>query len=119
MVTAANQHQKEAPKYQVGNMIWLLTKNIKTERPSKKLDHKMIGPYQVKELVELSYRLELSTSMKIHNIFHPNLLQPAANDTLPDQHNDPPLLIVVDNEEEWKIDDILDAKHEKGKKLLF
>ena len=79
----------------------------------------MIGPYWVKELVELFYRLELSTSMKIHNMFHSNLLQPAANNPLPDQHNDLPLPIVVDNEEEWKIDDILDAKYEKGKKLLF
>ena len=82
-VKAANKHQKEAPKYQVGNMIWLSTKNIKTERLSKKLNHKMIGPYKVKKLVELSYWLDLPISMRIHDIFYPNLLQPVATDSLP------------------------------------
>ena len=74
IVTATNQHQKEVLEYQVGNIVWLLTKNIKTERPSKKLDHKMIGPYKVRELVGSSYWLDLPTSMRIHNVFHPNLL---------------------------------------------
>ena len=52
---AANCHRKESSAYKIGNMVWLSTKNIKTDRPSKKLDHKMIGPYKVKELVGSSY----------------------------------------------------------------
>ena len=32
-------------------MIWLSTRNIKTKKPLKKLDYKMIGPYKIKELV--------------------------------------------------------------------
>ena len=73
-VKAANKHQKKAPGFQIDNMVWLLTKNIKTEKLSKKLDYKMIGSYQVKESVGWSYQLELLTSIKIHNMFHPNLL---------------------------------------------
>ena len=96
-----------------------MTKNIKTERPSKKLDHKTIGPYKVKELVGLSYRLDLPTSMRIHDIFNLNLLQPAATNPLPGQHNSPLPLIVVNDEEEWEVDNILDTKHGRGKKLLF
>ena len=79
----------------------------------------MIGPYRVKELVELFYWLELPTSMKIHNVFHPNFFQPTANDLLLGQHNNPLSPIVVNDKEEWKVDDILDAKHRKDKKLLF
>ena len=118
-VKSANQHQKETLDYKVGDMVWLSTKNIKTERPSKKLDHKMISPYQVKELVRLSYRLELPTSIKIYNVFHPNLFRPAANDPLPSQHNNFKPPVVVDSEEKWEVNNILDAKHGKDKKLLF
>ena len=52
---AANRHRKEPPAYKIDNMVWLSTRNIKTNRLSKKLDHKMIGPYKVKELVRSSY----------------------------------------------------------------
>ena len=94
---AANRHQKKPLVYKVKDMVWLLTKNIKIERPSKKLDHKMIGLYKVKELVGSSYRLELPHIMKIHDIFHPNLLQKAATNPLPSQQNSLPPPTVVDN----------------------
>ena len=71
---AADRHQKSVKEYKVGNSIWLSTKNIKTEKPSKKLDHKMVGPFKIKASVGLSCRLELPTSMKIHDVFYPSLL---------------------------------------------
>ena len=74
-------------------------KNIKTDRPSKKLDHKRIGPCKIKELVRSSYWLDLPTSMRIHDVFHPNLLQQAANNPLPGQHNKPEPPVIVDDEE--------------------
>ena len=117
-VKAANRHRKTSPEYKVGNLVWLLTKNIHTERPSKKLDHKKIGPYKVTELVGSSYRLELSTSMRIHDVFHPSLLRLVSEDPLPGQHNDPPPSVVVNDEEEWEVDDILDTK-KHGRRLLF
>ena len=39
-VKAANKHQKASPKYEVGDLVWLSTKNIHTERLLKKLDYK-------------------------------------------------------------------------------
>ena len=44
---AADWHRKDV-EYKVGDKVWLLTKNIKTERPSKKLNHKMVGPFKIK-----------------------------------------------------------------------
>ena len=117
---AADRHRKDV-EYKVGDEVWLLTKNIKTERPSKKLDHKMVGPYRIKRLVRSSYQLDLPTSMKIHDVFHPSLLRKASADPLPGQHNDSAPPVIVDEEEKWEVDDILDArrKGERGRKVQF
>ena len=79
----------------------------------------MIDLYKGKELVGSSYWLKLSHTMKIHDIFHPNLLWKAADDLLPSQRNSPPPSTVVDNKEEWEVDNILDAKYGRGKKVVF
>ena len=116
---AANCHRKKPPAYKIGDIVWLLTRNIKTDRLSKKLDHKMIGPYKVKKLVRSSYQLELAHIMKIHNIFHPNLLRKVADDSLSSQRNSLLSPIIVDNKEEWEVDNILDAKRSRDKKVVF
>ena len=107
---ATDRHQKSVEEYKVGNSVWLSTKNIKTERLSKKLNHKMVDPFRIKALVGSLCRLKLPTSMKIHNVFHPSLLQKVSIDPLPGQHNDPAPPIIIDNEEKWEVDNILDAR---------
>ena len=117
---AANHYQKEPPVYKVGNIVWLSTRNIKIKKPSKKLDYKMIGPYKVKELIELFYQLDLPHIMKICDVFHPNLLQKVATDPLSSQQNSPPQPTVIKNKEKWEINNILDVKQGRGgKKVLF
>ena len=119
-MVAANCYRKKPSVYKIGDEVFLSTKNIRTKRPSKKLDYKNIGPFKIKKLVGLLYQLELPHTMKIHNIFHPNLLCKAATDPLPGQQNSPPPPTVVDNKEEWEVNDILDAKQGRGsKKVLF
>ena len=116
---AADWHRKEA-EYKVSDKVWLLTKNIKTEKPSKKLDHKMIGPYKVKKLVGSSYQLDLPTSMKIHDVFHPSLLRKTSADPLAGQHNKPAPPVIVDDKEEWEVNDILDTRRvERSRKVQF
>jgi len=54
--------------------------NIKTHRPSKKLDHKNNGPFQIEKIVSpLAVRLMLPRKSKIHNVFHLSLLEPYRN----------------------------------------
>ena len=67
---AADRHQKSVEdEYKVGDEVWLSAKNIKTERLSKKLDHKIVGLFQIKALVRSLCRLDLPTSMRTHDVF--------------------------------------------------
>ena len=58
--------------------------------------------------------------MKIHDVLHPSLLWKASADSLPGQHNDLAPPVIVDNKEEWEVDDILDARNVgKSRKVQF
>jgi len=68
---------KEPPAYQVGDLVMLNGRNIETRRPTKKLDHKNRGPFQIEKMISpLSACLTLPQKWKIHNVFHVSLLEP-------------------------------------------
>ena len=53
-------------------------RNIKTNRPSKKLDYTKTGPFNIeKQLGPVTFKLELPDNIKIHPVFHAALLEPA------------------------------------------
>ena len=119
MTTQANVHRKEVT-YKESDMMFLSSRNIKTVRPVKKLKDKMLGPFRTKKVLGSSYKLDLPSTMKVHDAFHPSLLRKDAQDPLPGQIQEPPGPIVVDEEEEWELDDILDCRYYgKGKRLQY
>jgi len=69
--------RKETPAYQVGDLVMLSGHNIKTRRPSRKLNYKNHGPFQIEKVVSLlAVHLTLPRKWKIHNVFHVSLLEP-------------------------------------------
>lgn len=81
----------------------------------KKLDHKRIGPFKiVKKLSSHAYKLELPASiMKIHHTFHISKLTPRSVIGLEDIDNrvlPQPPPIIVDSNEEYEVDQILDSR---------
>jgi len=56
----ADSERSKPPVYQVGDLVMLNGRNIKTRQPSIKLDHKNHGPFQVEKVVlPLTVRLTL------------------------------------------------------------
>src|ERR1700742_3486614 len=65
----------KAIEFAIGEKVWLSTRHIKTQRESKKLDYKRIGPFPVTERIHANaYRLQLPPEMQVHDAFHVSLL---------------------------------------------
>jgi len=61
--------------------VYLLTKNLKTRRGTKKLDYVKVGLFLVdKQRGKASYKLRLPKDARIHPVFHILLLEPADPD---------------------------------------
>ncbi|KAH0603181.1 uncharacterized protein H6S33_008185 [Morchella sextelata] len=113
---SANRNRTPAPRYHLGDKVFLSTRHILTKRPSKKFDWKRIGPYSVKRIINpYAYELELPRSMKIHPVFHVSLLSPDGKDPLPGQQQLPPPPVEIEGEEEWEVEDILDLRKRRGR----
>jgi hypothetical protein len=106
----ADQHRSEHA-FKIGNMVWLSTSNIRTKRPSRKLDFRRLGPFKILDQVGyVSFRLGLPPSMKIHNVFHASLLEPVVPNPFPDRVAPPPPVIKIDGQEEYEVEEILDSR---------
>jgi len=99
MMNQANKHRKKI-NYEIESKMFLNERNIVTARPFKKLNDKMLDSFQITESVGSFYKLKLSETMRIHDVFHSELLRPAVNDSLSDQKNEPSRSIVVNDEDE-------------------
>ncbi len=109
MIQQANQHRKEVD-YEIESKMFLNEWNIITARSFKKLDDKMLDFFINLDLINSSYKLKLSETMHVYDVFHSDLLRLVVNNLLPDQKNKSLESIVINDEDEWKIDDILNFR---------
>jgi hypothetical protein len=76
------------------------------------LDYKPIGPYTILEKVgSRAYKLDLPPSIQLHPVFHISLLELAKpnSEPIPGHIQPPPLPVIIDNEEEWELEEIVDV----------
>ena len=71
-----------AGRVKVADKVMLNQHNIKTKRPTEKLDHKYFGAFVVKRKVgQWAYKLELPPRISIYPMFYIGLLEPYREST--------------------------------------
>ena len=99
MMKQVNNHRKEVD-YDIESKMFLNERNIVTVRSFKKLNDKMLDFFINLNLVDSSYKLKLSESIHVHDVFHSDLLRSVVNDFLSDQKNKFSDSIVINDENE-------------------
>jgi len=109
---ADERRNLNAPEFNEGDKVWLLSRNIKTQRPMKKLDHRRLGPYTIsKKISSHAFRLDLPRNLSaIHNVFHIDLLEPYHPNSIPGRSEPPPPPVEIAGNEEFEVDVILDSR---------
>ncbi|KAI0995138.1 hypothetical protein K3495_g13043 [Podosphaera aphanis] len=116
----ADKNRQPAPRYSIGDKVWLLLRNIKLDgQPSRKLAWQH-AKYIVTRIISPEV-VELNITGKIHNRFHVDMLLPADDNPLPsqqieDQNPGPVIQSEDSNEDEYAVDKILQCKTWKGER---
>ena len=102
--------KRRAVKYEVGQMVYLSTKNIRTARG--KLRERWAGPFIIKavEANGTAVKLELPAQWKVHRTFHVSLVKPYVDSRYqwPGRaQQDRVVPVIVDGEVEWEIESII------------
>jgi hypothetical protein len=107
------QNKKDARKMtemKVGDLVWLEGKNLHV-KGTRKLLPKRYGPFQITERIGvIAYRLRLPESMKIHDVFHIDLLLPYKETEAYGPAYTRPPLDLIEGEEEYEIESIRDTR---------
>jgi hypothetical protein len=110
--------RQDAPKYEIGDQVYLEGLHISTNRPSKKLEDRRYGPFRITAKIgERAYKLQLPLTWKrIHPVFNTVLLRPARPSTSTlQQRPTPPPPIMTKEGEEYEVEKVLDSRVRRGR----
>jgi len=123
-----DKKSKEAPIMQVGDLVMLSSNNLRTQCPSKKLDHKMQGPFEIEKVVSPNaIMLKLRRRWRLHNVFHISLLEPyhilsKASCAPPDPErvrNEADEMDIDVEEVQWEIDEIMGSSYDQDGNVKY
>jgi hypothetical protein len=106
------------PQWEVGSKVWVKhDKAISMTHPSKKLEYKWLGPYEITECIsDMAYKLKLSTSMKLHPVIGTDRLREAKLDEMPGrEHPRPEPVVTTPDAQEWEVEYIDDLQYHYNK----
>ena len=104
----------------VGDKVWLEGKNLSVTG-SWELLPRRYGPFAIKQWIgQVAYKLELPSRMKIHDVFHIDLLMPYKEmEAYGTPYTRPPP-VIEEGKEEYEIESIIDSRrHGRGRKWQY
>ena len=67
----ADRHRTPAPDYQVGQSVWLSSRDLPLRTECNKLTPKYIGPYVIASIINpCAIKLKLPPALNVHPVFH-------------------------------------------------
>jgi len=119
----ADKKRLDIEEYKVEDLVMLSTKDLKYQmigRRTEKLTERFVGPYKIKEIVSSNVvKLELPSTVKIHPVVNISRIRRYIGQ-VEGQRKEQPLPVIIEGEEEWKVERILNKQQvrEKNKFLV-
>jgi len=114
----SNRHRLEVVGYKIGDLVLLSTKDLKWQmvgRCSEKLVERFVGPYKIKVIISSNIvELELPATVKIHLVVNVSRIKQYV-DQVDSQRKETRQSVVIEEEEEWEVEKILNKRKVRGK----
>jgi hypothetical protein len=99
---------KDPPAFQINQKICLDSRNLHVNVPSRKLAPRRYGPFTIKEKISpVAYHINLHAHMRIHNVFHIDLLSPFHETEVYGEAFPQPPPDLIEEEEEYEVEEIV------------
>ena len=109
----ADRKRAEVDEYKVGDLVILSTKDLKYQmvgRRMEKLTERFVGPYRIKKIVSSNVvELELPSTVKIYLVVNVSRIRRYIGQ-VEGQRKEQPAPVVIKEEEEWKVERILNKQ---------
>lgn len=105
-----NRHQ-ENPKFKVGDLVFLSNVNLRSTRPTRKLDDKRFGPFKiVRQISPVNFKLALPCQWSLSmSVFHVSKLKSFTADPFSTSAPPPPPDLIMDHLE-YEVEAILNSR---------
>jgi len=114
----ADKRRSDIEEYKVGDLVLLSTKDLKYQivgRRTEKLTERFVGPYKIKEIISSNaVKLELPSTVKIYLVVNVSRIRKYVGQ-VEGQKKEQPALVIIEGEEEWEVERILNKRRVRGK----